>query len=198
MEITQRNRLVEENLGLIGVALKKSGVLHLLHRVGGIDDAKQICAVTLMKAAKNFDSSRGIKFSTYAVHSIVREIRRHINAGGVIHVPDAVFMRGDESMKESAKRAHTTKSLSPDFDALDHTPTRFFDDNEDVRKAVAKLPYDYRTIIRLSFFEDTPHYEICSLLKIKFGTYRALRLDALRMLRQLLAERSVEYAARTG
>ncbi|MCI8711045.1 MAG: RNA polymerase sporulation sigma factor SigG [Ruminococcus sp.] len=57
-------------------------VLSVIKRFGGssenADDLFQIGCVGLMKAVDNFDPSREVKFSTYAVPMIIGEIRRYL------------------------------------------------------------------------------------------------------------------------
>ena len=61
--------LVTQNIGLINMAVKRY--------VGfGVDydDLFQIGAIGLVKAAKAFDESKNLRFSTYAVAKIIGEI----------------------------------------------------------------------------------------------------------------------------
>jgi RNA polymerase sporulation-specific sigma factor len=62
---------IEENMGLVGKAIRQ---LHLPH----IDDYVQEGAIGLLKAARRFDLSYGVQFSTYAIPMIIGEIKRHI------------------------------------------------------------------------------------------------------------------------
>ena len=50
------------------------------------DDLFQAGCLGLVKAADNFDSTRGVKFSTYAVPVILGEVRRLFRDGGAIRV----------------------------------------------------------------------------------------------------------------
>lgn len=71
--------LVEDNLGLISYAMNKLPIYLFDSR----EDAFQIGTIGLMKAARSFDPSRNILFSTYAIPCIVNELRmalRHINS----------------------------------------------------------------------------------------------------------------------
>ena len=43
-----------------------------------VDDLFQIGCIGLMKAIDNFDTSQGVRFSTYAVPMIIGEIRRYL------------------------------------------------------------------------------------------------------------------------
>ena len=71
--------LVEENLGLISYAMTKLPIYLFDSR----EDAFQIGSIGLMKAARHYDPSRNILFSTYAMPCIINELRmalRHINS----------------------------------------------------------------------------------------------------------------------
>ena len=63
--------LAEENLGLVHLCANR-------FRNRGIeyDDLYGAGCIGLVKAAKAFDSDRGVKFSTYAVPVILGEIKR--------------------------------------------------------------------------------------------------------------------------
>lgn len=52
------------------------------------EDLKQAGYEGLLKALKKFDPSRGVLFSTYAVHCIVGEIRHELRDRGTFMIPD--------------------------------------------------------------------------------------------------------------
>mgnify|MGYP002746890689 FL=1 len=54
------------------------------------DDLFQVGCVGLIKAVKNFDTSVGVKFSTYAVPMIVGEVRRYLRDNNAIRVSRSV------------------------------------------------------------------------------------------------------------
>lgn len=58
-----------------------------------------------------------------------------------------------------------------------------------VRSALAALPQDQATIIRLSFFEDQPHARIAHDLHIPLGTVKSRVRLAVARLRKLLEDR---------
>lgn len=76
-----KNRLVEENMGLVRMAVKK-------YRGFGVeeDDLIQIGSIGLIKAARDFDPERQIKFSTYAVAKIIGEIKTYLRDHSEIKV----------------------------------------------------------------------------------------------------------------
>ncbi len=50
------------------------------------EDLFQVGCIGLIKAAKRFDISRNLAFSTYAVHMIIGEIKRYMRDDGIIKV----------------------------------------------------------------------------------------------------------------
>ena len=61
----EQRRLTADNIALVPVAIQKYGRMGLEY-----DDAFQIGAMGLMRAAAHYDESRGVKFSTYAMRCI--------------------------------------------------------------------------------------------------------------------------------
>lgn len=80
-DMKARERLVTENMGLIGSIVKR-----LVGRGYEQEDLFQIGSIGLIKAVDNFDISYDVKFSTYAVPMITGEIRRFLRDDGIIKV----------------------------------------------------------------------------------------------------------------
>lgn len=87
-----RETYIEGNLRL---------VLSVIKRFSGsaenVDDLFQIGCIGLIKAIDNFDSTLGVKFSTYAVPMIIGEIRRFLRDNNSIRV--------SRSLKDTAYKA---------------------------------------------------------------------------------------------
>jgi len=82
VQATDEQTLVTQNMGLINMAVKKYTGFGVDY-----DDLFQIGAVGLVKAAKAFDTSKNLQFSTYAVTKIVGEIKTYLRDNGEIKVP---------------------------------------------------------------------------------------------------------------
>lgn len=91
-----RESLINENLGLVHACANK-----FRGRGTEYDDLFQAGCVGLVKAADNFDPSRGFAFSTYAVPVILGEIRRIFRDGGAVKI--------GRSLKEKARNAMKVK-----------------------------------------------------------------------------------------
>ena len=78
-----RDRLVEANLPLArAIARRYAG------RGEQLDDLVQVASIGLIKAIDRFDLERGVYFRTYAVPTIVGEIKRHFrDRAWAVHVP---------------------------------------------------------------------------------------------------------------
>lgn len=85
MNGTETDKFTEENLGLVRLCANR-------FRGKGIeyDDLYSTGCIGLIKAVNGFDSSRGVKFSTYAVPVILGEIKRLFRDGGTVKVSRGV------------------------------------------------------------------------------------------------------------
>ena len=90
----EREALIGENYGLVHSCANK-------FRGRGVEyeDLFQAGCVGLIKAADNFDRSRGFAFSTYAVPVILGEIRRIFRDGGAVKVGRSLKERSRQAMK---------------------------------------------------------------------------------------------------
>lgn len=73
-----------------------------------IDDLKQVASMGLVKAIDRFDTSRGITFQSFAVPTILGELKRYFrDCGWVVHVPRRVqelSLKVDQAQRELTAR----------------------------------------------------------------------------------------------
>ena len=108
-----------------------------------VDDLFQIGCIGLMKAIDNFDTSVGVKFSTYAVPMIIGEIRRYLRDNSSYRIPRSLrdiaykAMQAKEQLSRASQKEPTLDEISNACDipkedivyALDaiQTPLSLFD-----------------------------------------------------------------------
>lgn len=91
-----RDELILNNLGLVGSCASK-----FIGKGVDYEDLYSAGCIGLIKAADGFDESLGFAFSTYAVPSILGEIRRIFRDGGAVKI--------SRSLKEKARALATVK-----------------------------------------------------------------------------------------
>lgn len=77
-----RNQLIVSHVGLARALARR-------YRGRGerAEDLDQVAAVGLVKAVERFDPRRGVMFSTFAVPTIVGELKRHFRGQWIVRVP---------------------------------------------------------------------------------------------------------------
>lgn len=93
-----REEIIEQNLGLVHSIVRK-----FLGRGYDADDLFQIGCIGIIKAADKFDTSYGVRFSTYAVPMIMGEIKRFLRDDGLIKV--------SRTLKETASKVSVTRDI---------------------------------------------------------------------------------------
>src|SRR5690554_4087418 len=76
-----RNTIVNGNLRLVLSVIQRFN-----NRGENVDDLFQVGCIGLMKAIDNFDLSKNVRFSTYAVPMIIGEIRRYLRDNNPLRV----------------------------------------------------------------------------------------------------------------
>ena len=98
-----RRLLISGNLRLV-----LSIIQRFANRRENMDDLFQVGCIGLIKAIDNFNTALDVKFSTYAVPTILGEIRRIFRDGGTVKV--------GRSLKEKARHVlHTQETLTAQF-----------------------------------------------------------------------------------
>lgn len=95
-ETAARAEFIYGNLRLVLSVLQKFG-----NRGENVDDLFQVGTIGLIKAIDNFDTSHGVKFSTYAVPMIMGEIRRYLRDNNALRV--------SRSLRDTAYKALSVK-----------------------------------------------------------------------------------------
>ena len=82
-DLQARNRLIEEYLPLVrALARRYAG------KTEQLDDLVQVGSIGLIKAIDRFDLDRGVELTTYAIPTILGELKRHFrDSGWSVHVP---------------------------------------------------------------------------------------------------------------
>lgn len=98
MTESARNKIVEENMGLVHSIARR-----FLGRGCDFEELRQIGAIGLIKAVDRFDPSFGGKLSTYAVPVIMGEIRRFLRDDGPVKVSRSLKELAVSAMAEKEK-----------------------------------------------------------------------------------------------
>ena len=97
-DVAAREQFIEANLRL---------VLSVIQRFSGRgespDDLFQIGCIGLIKAIDNFDTSHGVRFSTYAVPMIIGEVRRYLRDNSSMRVSRSIRDTAYHALRERAK-----------------------------------------------------------------------------------------------
>lgn len=100
----KRNKLINENYGLVHACANK-----LRGKGVDYDDLFQAGCIGLIKAADNFDETRGFAFSTYAVPVILGEIRRVFRDGGPVKIGRTLKEKSRTAMSAMREMANELK-----------------------------------------------------------------------------------------
>ena len=108
-----RDTIIEENMGLVHHIVKR-----FLNRGYDPEELFQIGCIGLMKAIDNFDTSVGVKFSTYAVPMIIGEIRRYLRDNSSYRIPRSLrdiaykAMQAKERLAKNAQKEPTLEEIA--------------------------------------------------------------------------------------
>lgn len=96
--------IIEKNLYIAEILSKKFGNSNIEY-----DDIYQVASLGLIKAAKRFDYSKGIKFTSFATPTIIGEIKRYFrDKGNSIRIPRRIY---ETSQKIKAARRELSVKL---------------------------------------------------------------------------------------
>jgi RNA polymerase sporulation-specific sigma factor len=112
-----REELINGNLRLVLSVIQK-----FTNRGESADDLFQVGCIGLMKAIDNFDTSLGVRFSTYGVPMIIGEIRRYLRDNSVIRVSrgmrDVAYraLSAKEKLQNETQREPTVEEIAKALD----------------------------------------------------------------------------------
>lgn len=105
-----------DKFAMANLRLVLSVVQRFQNRTNNFDDIFQVGCVGLMKAIDNFDTSLGVRFSTYAVPMIIGEIKRFLRDNNSIRVSRSLrdiaykaLKAKEELIKENSKEPDITE-----------------------------------------------------------------------------------------
>ena len=113
-----RDKFIQGNLRLV-----LSVIQRFSNRGENPDDLFQVGCIGLIKALDNFDTSHGVKFSTYAVPMIIGEIRRYLRDNNSIRVSrtmrDLAYksLQAREVLASRLQREPTVTEIAQELDA---------------------------------------------------------------------------------
>lgn len=110
-----RDRLVEENLGLVWSIVKR-----FAGRGHDMEDLFQIGTIGLIKAIDKFDISFDVKFSTYAVPMIMGEIKRFLRDDGMIKMSRSI-KENAYKIKSAEERIRKEEGREPTVEEVEET-----------------------------------------------------------------------------
>ena len=113
-----RDKFIQGNLRLV-----LSVIQRFSNRGENPDDLFQVGCIGLIKALDNFDTSHGVKFSTYAVPMIIGEIRRYLRDNNSIRVSRSMrdlaykSLQASEVLASRLQREPTVTEIAQELDA---------------------------------------------------------------------------------
>lgn len=122
-----RNELIESNVRLVHACCKR-----FVGRGIEYDDLFQVGCVGLVKAADHFDSERGLCFSTYAVPTIIGEIKRLFRDSGSVKMSRSLRELSIKVVREQEKLEK--EGIDPTIEML---AERIGREKEEIAEAIA-------------------------------------------------------------
>ena len=203
-----REQLIEGNLRLVLSVIQK-----FVGRGENPDDLFQVGCIGLLKAVKNFDETKMVRFSTYGVPMIAGEIRRYLRDNSSIRVSRSVrdtayrVLQCKEKMISEQQKEPTMEEIAEKLEipvedvifAMDAitAPVSLFEpvysdggdpltvmDQIDLREAVGKLSDREKRILALRFFDGKTQMEVASEVGISQAQVSRLEKTALGAIRK--------------
>lgn len=148
-------------------------------------DAEDVVQDSIVRAYRAFDEFEpGTNFKAWVFRILtnlcINHHRRRENGPGHVAYEDA------EREAEATASARQSATVLPVAALLEQVL------DEEVERAVAGLPPEFRTVVILSDVQDFSYQEIASVLGVPIGTVRSRLFRGRRLLREQLATYAVE------
>jgi RNA polymerase sigma-B factor len=108
-----RGRLVERYM-----PLARHAAAHFRHSPEPFDDLVQVASIGLMKAIDRFDPEHGAAFSTYALPTMLGELRRHFRDRGWMVRPPRLLQEHALKVEQTTEALRAGNRVSPTVDAI--------------------------------------------------------------------------------
>ena len=155
-----KTTLIESNSPLI-----KSLVKRFVNKGIEYDDLFQIGAIGFLKAIKNFDSSFGVKFSTYVVPMVIGEIKRFMRDDGAIKVSRTIktlnlkIKKYIEQFSKEHYRKPTIEEISKQFE-IDSCDVIFAMDSANMPISIyAPIEDESKSLLLIDRYKSDESYE---------------------------------------
>jgi RNA polymerase sigma-B factor len=161
-DVSARDQLVELHLPLVrSLARRYAG------RGEPLEDLVQVASIGLIKAIDRFDVDRGVELSTYAIPTIVGELKRHFrDTGWAVHVPrrlKELSLRLNQAVEElgtTLGRSPTIAELAAAVEADQEEVVEALDASRAYTAVSLSAPADDEGGLRLELIgEDEAGYE---------------------------------------
>lgn len=121
-EIKSGNHNAREEFIMYNMRLVLSIVQRFSINQNSVDDIFQVGIIGLLKSIDNFDTSVGVKFSTYAVPMIIGEIRKFLRDSSTIKVTRSIrdvaykALQAKEQLLKTTNKEATIEEISKEID----------------------------------------------------------------------------------
>lgn len=175
-------RIVEEHYGLVRALVGRT--LRLYSRLpGGLDkeDLEMLGRIGLLIAARTFDPTRGVAFSTYAYQCIKNQIVGALDRAKTsqIECTSLQILIGEDEDTQ-------LEDQIPD-DGVDAEETVLHhDDRRRLLAAIRQLDPPFSTIVENVYYHEMPLSEVARHLRMSPHRVQTMHAKALKMLRRRL------------
>lgn len=132
-EIKQGNLNAREEFVMYNMRLVLSIVQRFSISQNNVDDIFQVGIIGLLKSIDNFDTSVGVKFSTYAVPMIIGEIRKFLRDSSSMKVTRSIrdvaykALQAKEKLLKTTNKEATIEEISKEIDIPEKQITEALD-----------------------------------------------------------------------